>query len=376
MTKLLDLIFILSFLIITSAPSLLMLVDATSQTSSFENRNLAKFPNLVETKYTLLPESINNFFNDHFALRNALLKWKTFIDTNYLQISSNLYMVQGKKGYYFLNPIRPKDPNPNLNYKTLFFQEAELKTIKKVLEEEYSWHKQRNIAYMFVIVPDKEAVYSEYFPYPNSIITNYKLDQLVSYLEQHSTFRILDLRTVLINAKKQYPNLTLYYKGDSHWNQFGSLIAYQEIIRQLQFSKPDVYVPELSDFEILNQNNEVIAGDITRMGKLSEGEDEITAKITPKPNLLAQKKLKKVYIYGDSYAKNTINNQTVGIVPFLHHSFDEVIEESFVTPKQMQREAISPLDFDLIEKDKPDLVIREVIQRNMRILLGYKNRVL
>lgn len=375
MTKVLNLIFICSFLIIISFPTLSMLSDVTLKKSDFENRSLAPFPNLAQysKELNLLPDALLYFYNDHFGFRKKMIKMKTKVEANLFSLHSNIYMLQGKNDFYFLNPIRPKSTDPNLNYNTLFFTADELKTIKEVLEKEDAWFKQRNIVYMFVIIPDKEAVYPEYFPYPNHIITNFKLDQLKDYLEHNSTFRLVDIRQTLIDAKDE--KIVFYYKGDSHWNEYGAFFAYQEIMRKLSHVNPKVYVPQLDDFEIQTKDNETITGDIVRIGKLSEGGYEIQTRLIPKPEFASRKKLKKVFIYGDSFAKNMIEEEPVGLVPFLHYSFEDVYEEHFETPVQQQRNEISPLEFDLIDKEKPELVIREIIQRNMRILLGPEYRI-
>jgi hypothetical protein len=52
----------------------------------------------------------------------------------------------------------------------------------------------------------------------------------VDYLEKHSTIPLLDLRKTLLAAKKES---VIYYKTDSHWNEYGACIAYGEIIKHL-----------------------------------------------------------------------------------------------------------------------------------------------
>jgi alginate O-acetyltransferase complex protein AlgJ len=56
------------------------------------------------------------------------------------------------------------------------------------------------------------------------------VDQLVEYLRAHSTVNVLDLRPALLEARKTAP---AYMKTDTHWNNFGAFMAYQELVRTL-----------------------------------------------------------------------------------------------------------------------------------------------
>lgn len=367
MTKILNILFIISFLFIIAFPTLSMFSLISSDKSYYENRNLAQFPNLTKTRLNILLDELQHFYNDNLGFRNIFMARRNQIREQ-LFVNGNKYVLSGKKGLYFLDPFRPRDPR--VDYKTVFFTSDELRIIKNELEKEDLWFKERLIPYMLVIAPDKEAVYPEYFPFPSSILTNFRLDQLLDYLDRNSSFRLVDLRKPLMERRSD--EILLYYNGDLHWNQYGAFLAYQEIMRILHLINPNTYAPKFEDFEIQTKANEEITGDLARIGQLSQLPYEVGIRFIPKSEFLDKRKLKKVFIYGDSFAKHIVEGETEGLASFLPFSFEDVLSEDYITDKQRIQNALSPLDYDLIDKEKPELVIREINQRNLRLLLGPK----
>lgn len=368
MTKVLNILFIIIFLFIIALPTLSIFFQAYSTKSYFENRNLAQFPNLTETRLNLLPDELQHFYDDHMGFRQFLILSKNLFESKILNFQRiNQSVIIGKNGFYFYNTIIPK--LPNYDYSKVYFSPLELLNVKNELEEESIWFKTRSIPYLIVIAPDKEAIYPEYFPYP--VLTNIRLDQLENYLEKNSSVRLIDLRKVLTNAKSK--NIILYYKGDLHWNQYGAFYGYQEIMRQFSGINPEVYVPELSDFDVITTTNELITGDLVRIGMLTQDPESIQSKLIPKSNFLEKKKLKKLFIYGDSFAQTIVEGEKMGLAYFLPFSFEQVHHETYITEKERAENKLNPLELDQIEIEKPDLVIRETVQRNLRLLLGPKH---
>jgi hypothetical protein len=101
----------------------------------------------------------------------------------------------------------------------------------QVLNERQRWLERRGIAYLLVIAPNKSTIYPEYMPaiYPRGRRT--RLDQLAGLMERNAPgFPWLDLRPVIRAGKKAR---LLYWPADTHWNDFGRQLAYQEIVRRL-----------------------------------------------------------------------------------------------------------------------------------------------
>ena len=66
--------------------------------------------------------------------------------------------------------------------------------------------------------------------YINKIEDKTQLDHLLDYLDGEFAHGILDLRHPLLKAKKKEQ---LYYRCDTHWNQKGAYIAYENILARI-----------------------------------------------------------------------------------------------------------------------------------------------
>lgn len=124
-----------------------------------------------------------------------------------------------------------------------------LKKIAEMMSDRDSWAKQNGIKLYLVIAPNKTSVYPEYVPEKVTPAQKTNADTVVEYLAQNSSVEVIDLRAPLIAAKAEYGD-TLFYKYDTHWNNNGGFVAYQEIMRRINEDVPGAYTLKKSDFEI------------------------------------------------------------------------------------------------------------------------------
>jgi len=89
------------------------------------------------------------------------------------------------------------------------------------------WYENRGIKFVIVMAPNKHSVYKEKLPdwmkYNGKTIT----DDIVK-LSHEKNINMLDLRNSLKASKKD--NILIYTKGESHWNNIGASIAYDNTI--------------------------------------------------------------------------------------------------------------------------------------------------
>jgi alginate O-acetyltransferase complex protein AlgJ len=236
----------------------------TLNVSQIEKRKLAKFPALKwdTNAIATFPTQFEAFFKDRFGLRDQFVQIYSLYSV-FLKSSSNPQVLIGVNDWLFyinsaegnsLEDYRRNDP----------LAHEELKSWKTGLEAKYRWLKQQGIRYLFVIVPDKYSIYPEYMPsHIRHIGKQTRLEQLLEYM-QDSEVPILDLRPRLLRAKTQGQ---LFYKTDTHWNDFGAAIAQQEIVRSLQKYFPNLVPIEygFEDFRL----TEYSSGDLANMLNIS-----------------------------------------------------------------------------------------------------------
>ncbi|MCK6490457.1 MAG: hypothetical protein L6R48_19465 [Planctomycetes bacterium] len=84
--------------------------------------------------------------------------------------------------------------------------------------------------YLVVVAPDKAAVHPEGLPrYLRPVPGRSRADQLLALVPGLA----LDLRPALAAERAAQPALPLYWRSDSHWNEWGRLVAAQAIAARL-----------------------------------------------------------------------------------------------------------------------------------------------
>ena len=246
---------------------------------------------------------------------------------------------------------------------TTRFDEQTLNDWQKLLESRRDWLAARGEKYVFVIAPDKHTIYPEYLP--EWVVKSgkpSKLDQLLAHMRAHSTVEVLDLRPALIAAKKSGAT---YLQTDTHWNDFGAFIAYQQLVQSLQGQLPGMKPLALDAFDrkslvcrggdlavCLGQQDEIQETQavlfaprqpLTPLTQIHAGsmggETGTGAVITRNPDAVG-----KAVLFRDSFAEAWL--------PFLGHHFRETI---------YLRQ--TGWDKPFLEREKPDVVIDEMVER-------------
>jgi alginate O-acetyltransferase complex protein AlgJ len=241
------------------------------------------------------------------------------------------------------------------------FVESQLNTWQSVLEKRRAYLAARGIPYLLVIPPDKPTIYPEYLP-PNyaPVISRSRLDQLLDHLrDTHSPIEFVDVRPALLAGKGSH---LLYHPTDTHWNDWGAFIAYQQIITHVQKLLPNSHiVPQRRDDFIVG-GPIPWPGDLARMMDIPDQYPEMYVPLYRKKPYAIQDELKirnsvfavdnhnpslpNVLLYRDSFA--------IALVPMLGPNFNRIVYAFHYT-----------WDPDLIAQSKPDLVIDEFLERNL-----------
>jgi hypothetical protein len=303
------------------------------------------------------------YYADHFGFRNQLVHWNNRWKRKWFKESSVSQVMMGRDGWLYFSAQDMIAHARGLKC----FTAQELTTWQQLLESRRDWLARRGIKYLFVVPPDKQSIYPEFLPqWLTRTGSHNKLDQLLAHMKQHSTVEILDLRPALRAAKTTAPT---YYSTDTHWNYYGSFVGYQELIHALARQLPDLGGPQpLTAFDLsVSADN---GGDLAVM--LGQGQslrEKNLARLLPRPPLTepatqadpgilpkdwaaeflpyrtdnpAQKY--NMMMFRDSYAG--------GWMPYMGYNFKRVI---YIFQPEW--------DTALIEREKPDVVVDEMLER-------------
>lgn len=140
------------------------------------------------------------------------------------------------------------------------FTTSELARIQKNLDGLNERLKAKGIRFLVVIVPGKNTIYPEYMPGQVPVIgSESRTDQILAYQKEHGQAEILDLRPALWAARQERQ---VYYATDTHWNQYGILAGYTEILKALQKDFPNLQPHTLADFQPVSEG--LGSGDLSK----------------------------------------------------------------------------------------------------------------
>ncbi len=353
-----NLVYLVIFIVFLSMSSIGMYLRITSNTEETEWRKLTEFPKVnAEMEISKFPKKFEQFYNDNFGFRDFLLHIDATIKKSLLKVPVQ-NEIAGKMNWFFFNEAKDSYHDFKSFYSHIIFSNQELNRIANVLQADKDWLAQKNIPYLFVIVPDKEVVYPEFYPYPNYINSNIQLAQILDVLDRKTSVSYLYLGPQLIAAKK-IVDAPLYFKYDNHWNHMGAFFGYQAVINKIKKDFPYNESLQLSDFNLsIVKQSGAEKFDLNRLRSLLEdnatGDVDIDLHIKDSA-IEGINKINKALILDDSFFGNASYENIGGSIHFLKYNFNKII--SIENP-------FSALDRSQVEKEQPDIVIRETIQRN------------
>lgn len=340
-----------------------------------ENRKTSKMPRLSKKNLLAFPQAFEAYFNDRLFSRSDLVRTRNLFRFKFWELSNAPNILVGKNGWlYFLGETGSVLTAPEKPY-----TQAELEQWKNVLTARARYFSERGSKYVFVVAPNKQSVYPEFFPLFTA--KNTRLDQLSKYLGQYPEVPFINLKDPLISGKNDGNNL--YFKTDTHWNELGAFVADRYITSLLSVSIPAIQPIALSGAKIGKEtfNN----GDCTKLMGLFGWIKESAPQVK-----LADQRLEPQFEKGNGYAteistfqkllrggrdvRAPYNRQLPKAVVF-HDSFGEQIKPYLATHFSRAafqlRQADLAVDLDLVAAEKPDVVIQEVVERHVVQLVPY-----
>lgn len=241
------------------------------------------------------------------------------------------------------------------------FSEADLQRLQQALDTLNADLHQKGIKFLVVIPPNKNTIYPEYVLDEIPVVAApSRYDQLMDYMRQHGETQILDLRPALLEARK---TRVVYFAKDTHWNDHGAIIAYQEILQALHADFPVLEPHPLSDFKQTTQTGveldlaqtiiapDLVTDDIVLTPLYVSNTTYVQTKyshrrltIGTNPNTL----LPKAVIYHDSFFNR--------LIPLIGDHFQKTVFVPINSPPEVW-------NFSWIDSEKPDIVILEFTER-------------
>lgn len=327
-------------------------------TTNYENRELQEAPGIRDFEdYTSFPRKFEAFFNDRIPFRNALVMLKGAADYYAFGTSPNKKVIIGKDGWLFFD--HPADGNPMAGYRGYTLTEEEVKAFAEHCIRQRDRLAEEGIDFVIFIAPNKARIYSDKMP--DSIgppAENYEVKQIVNYLRENTDLKVFYPIEELKRAREILPQ-DIYYKTDTHWNRIGGYVGTKVLLEALGINMPDWETGEVTVFEdgertgdlarllglfpgLQRENTEYTVGGYDTHEVESLGDFEYEYRFRAKGA-----DPRKIFVIWDSFSES--------MRPYLASQFNE--SEFVYYPHY---------SYALLEEQKPDIVIFEVVERYWR----------
>ena len=349
------------FVVAISLPLAANLAGLDGADPGAENRELAAFPRVDGSLASIaaLPTAFSNWFDDHFGFRSRLVRWYGESRLFVLHVSPSAAVVQGDHGWFFYADDKAIEDYANAEPMT----DAALANWRAAILGARDWLRARQVAYVFTITPDKHAIYGDEMPPTLTRVGDLsRADQLFTALQD--TGLAVDVRGVEFDAKARE---RVYQRTDTHWNDRGALVAYQQIISAVlarvpatppawtrdDFTAADRAIEGLDLAGMMGLTRVLREEDMTLVPRRprrarviepagAQPTDELGRIVTEIDDL----SLPRAVIFRDSF--------TSRLVPFLSEHFSRAVylwQNDF--------------DADVVTKEHPDVVIQQIVGRHL-----------
>lgn len=348
----------MSFFILIWLPILLMPVNNNIEDEhNNENRLKAKLPTFsIKHPFGIILET-DKYVKDNFAFRSTLSNVYFLIKTDIFNVDPlPNKVVKGKNGWMFLGNSEQNVFNESIG--SIDHSSADIESICKKIIEMKEFCDSLNIKFYFAVAPNKHSFYKEYLPIKPSERPK-RLELVKNLLKTNWNFDVIDLREYMTQAKD---SLRLFYKTDSHWNEYGAFLGTQKL---LDVIKQDFSIEplEIEEFQIDTLFNAQM--DLTKMLNLQMSEQHYKFKYI---GSLAIPDIEKINIDNqkiDYHLKSYGNNYSTSSVVFRDSFFNQMLNFfRFATGKN---DYIWTTSFNkkIVLESRPDFVVFEIVERNL-----------
>jgi hypothetical protein len=229
----------------------------------------------------------------------------------------------------------------------------------RALPEWRAWLAERGIRLLIVVAPDKQSVYDDYLPpLPRKLRAAVPLDHLVcEWRTADPRLDVIDLRPPLRDARA---GRAVYYRTDTHWTPAGAIVGYRAAARALP-------VEPLPDAAFSGDFPTQRTGDLPgQLGFWRAGPETFANR-----RLNARRARTVPAEPGDVVGRlNYLNTRCWEAsdgprVVMFHDSFGDGFFAELLAEHCTRLLAVpsNHLDPKLIERERPDVVILEIVER-------------
>ena len=352
----------LLFAIAIASPALALFSTWSRTLTRFENRPMAPWPAPALSRD--FAPAFERAFADRFGGRDALVRLHHAGLLGIFGASSLPNVMRANDGWFYW--LGEDGHSLDRHYRqTLPFPQTEVDGTVAELAHRRDWLAARGIAYVVMVVPEKFTIYPEHLPgwiAKSPAPTPY--DRVRDAVAKDGRVAFVDLRPALRAAKARE---RLYYQTDSHWNFNGAVVGYEalmEAVRKALGDKLPAVVP--APRPAYTPGVDFYSGDLVQMlglpGRIREDDVAPLGRVLADAANRCARRVDKGDVPGfEAYACDRPglpravvlrDSMAIPLIPLLSENFSRVV---YVSDRA--------LDLDMIAREKPDIVIEELVER-------------
>ena len=201
--------------------------------TQFENRPTAPWP--APELARQFPPAFERAFGDRFGGRDLLIRLHHASLVKLFGVSGMASVLPGRNGWFYWLGEDTRSLDRYYRGVAPFSQREVDATVAELIRRR-AWLAARGIAYVVTVAPEKFTIYPEYLPVwaaKSGQPTPY--DRIAAALRADGRVAFIDLRPALLAAKVRGQ---IYYRTDSHWNYDGAVVGYEAIMRAVERELP------------------------------------------------------------------------------------------------------------------------------------------
>ncbi|GAB3979919.1 hypothetical protein GCM10028806_46320 [Spirosoma terrae] len=353
------------FLLLPFADQFLGLSSGVRQS---ENRRLEGFPRFHWPHVGTFAKQFDRYYKENFGFRNALFytysRWKLRV-LNESPLPEKV--IVGHDNWLYLGNSYNRVIDQHRGLIPLSADSAQI-IGQNLVGYQNQLASQGRKLYVF-IAPDSHTIYPEYLPSEMQVSDRpSRLDVLSQYVTRNTNLPFIDVRDTLRKAKAKH---VVYYQTDTHWNDYGTLVGCASLLNRIHHDFGNVPAAQLANYQIARTKG--VGGDLVQMlmlenvikdkvfydikplisvaaRQLAEVPDTVTGRARSGfPSLRfagANAKGPKLLLIGDSFS----------------HSMTQFLPGYF---RESYFVRTSRFDPALVQAEQPDIVVIEIVERNL-----------
>jgi alginate O-acetyltransferase complex protein AlgJ len=364
------------FITIIFFPLLNKSLALVKDSENTENRAPAEMPELDISYLDGFPKKYDQYYSDNFSLRQLLIKSYNYLNLLVFKKSPVPEVIIGNNGWLYLGG-NENDVYTGKNPLT----SSELEEFRLELEYRKKYLESRGIRFYVLIAPVKATIYPEYMAMNSFRKRTLSWgEQLHAYLRANTDLNVPDVITTLRNRK----NIgQLYSKIDNHWNARGAFYIANYTLSKISSQMQGVDTLQINRF--YSERSVTTHGNISTMLSNCTFFTDTAINLTPVGGFKSVRGVKTGYPvvanfpYVNEYEEVRINKDPSkpGLL-IISDSFGGAIfpylAESFSKTTKIFDGWQYKLNEEIIEKEKPDVVILLMLESNMKNFLKYQSR--